>query len=127
MQYEIHLGIPEMDELWQNLNRKHVDGSANKKEEKLRKQMGKAMWLLSQDPRHPGLRSHEIPPLSARYGTKVWESYLENDTPGAGRIFWVYGPNQGQITVIGLEPHPDNKSNAYKKVTLSATGKQTGN
>ena len=127
MQYEIHLGIPEMDELWQNLNRKHADGSANKKEEKLRKQMGKAMWLLSQDPRHPGLRSHEIPPLSARYGTKVWESYLENDTPGAGRIFWVYGPDQGQITVIGLEPHPDNKSNAYKKVTLSATGKQTGN
>ena len=127
MQYEIHLGIPEMDELWQNLNRKHADGSANKKEEKLRKQMGKAMWLLSQDPRHPGLRSHEIPPLSARYGTKVWESYLENDTPGAGRIFWVYGPDQGQITVIGLEPHPDNKSNAYKKVTLSATGKLTGN
>ena len=127
MQYEIHLGVPEMDELWQNLNRKHADGSANKKEEKLRKQMGKAMWLLSQDPRHPGLRSHEIPPLSARYGTKVWESYLENDTPGAGRIFWVYGPGQGQITVIGLEPHPDNKSNAYKKVTLSATGKQTGN
>ena len=127
MQYEIHLVIPEMDELWQNLNRKHADGSANKKEEKLRKQMGKAMWLLSQDPRHPGLRSHEIPPLSARYGTKVWESYLENDTPGAGRIFWVYGPDQGQITVIGLEPHPDNKSNAYKKVTLSATGKQTGN
>ena len=127
MQYEIHLGVPEMDELWQNLNRKHADGSANKKEEKLRKQMGKAMWLLSQDPRHPGLLSHEIPPLSARYGTKVWESYLENDTPGAGRIFWVYGPGQGQITVIGLEPHPDNKSNAYKKVTLSATGKQTGN
>ncbi len=127
MQYEIHLGIPEMDELWQNLSRKHADGSANKKEEKLRKQMGKAMWLLSQDPRHPGLRSHEIPPLSARYGTKVWESYLENDTPGAGRIFWVYGPDQGQITVIGLEPHPDNKSNAYKKVTLSATGKLTGN
>lgn len=127
MQYEIHLGVPEMEELWQNLNRKYADGSANKKEEKLRKQMGKAMWLLSQDPRHPGLRSHEIPPLSARYGTKVWESYLENDTPGAGRIFWVYGPGQGQITVIGLEPHPDNKSNAYKKVTLSATGKQTGN
>ena len=127
MQYDIHLGIPEMDELWQNLNRKHADGSANKKDEKLRKQMGKAMWLLSQDPRHPGLRSHEIPPLSARYGTKVWESYLENDMPGSGRIFWVYGPDQGDITIIGLEPHPDNKSNAYKKVTLSATGKQTGN
>ena len=127
MQYEIHLGIPEMHEQWQNLNRKHGDGTATKKEEKLRKQMGKAMYLLSQDPRYPGLRSHEIPPLSARYGVKVWESYLENDTPGAGRIFWVYGPNKGDITIIGLEPHPDDKSNAYKKITLSSMGKQPGN
>ena len=127
MQYEIHLGIPEMLELWQTLCRKHENGTATKKEEKLRNQMGKAMRLLSQDPRHPGLRSHEIPPLSARYGMKVWESYLENDTPGAGRVFWVYGPDKGDITLIGLEPHPNDKSNAYRKITLSATGKQTGN
>ena len=58
---------------------------------------------------------------------KVWESYLENDTPGAGRLFWVYGPDKGDITVIGLEPHPNDKSNAYRKITLSSTGKQTGN
>lgn len=127
MRYEIHLGIPEMVELWQGLSQKHSDGTATKKEEKLRRQMGKAMNLLAQDPRHPGLRSHEISALSARYGMKVWESYLENDTPGAGRIFWVYGPGKGEITVIGLEPHPNDKSNAYRKVTLSSTGKQTGN
>ncbi len=119
MQYEIHLGLPEMDDLWQQLNQKHSDGTATKKEEKLRKQMGKTMSLLSRDPRHPGLRSHEIPPLSAHYGMKVWESYLENDTPGAGRIFWVYGPDKGDITIIGLEPHPNDIANAYKKITLS--------
>ena len=86
--------------------------------------MGKTMALLSGNPRHPGLHSHEITSLTARYGQKVWESYLENDTPKAGRIFWCYGPDKGSITIIGLEPHPDDKANSYKKITLSAMGKE---
>ncbi len=122
--YQIHLGIPEMEELWNRLCAKHKDGSANKDEEKLRSKMGKAMRHLAENPRYPGLHSHEITALTARYGQRVWESYLENDTPKAGRIFWCYGPNQGDITIIGLEPHPDDKSNAYRKVTLSSTGKE---
>jgi hypothetical protein len=52
----------------------------------------------------------------------VWEPYLENKTPEAGRIFWVYGPNRMEITIIGLEPHPEDKSNAYNKITLSSMG-----
>ena len=84
--------------------------------------IGKALYLLSQNPRHPGLESHEIASLSKRYGMKVWQSYLENRTPAAGRIFWVYGPSQGEITIIGIEPHPNDKSNAYAKVTLSSMG-----
>ena len=90
----------------------------------LYKQLGKAMALLSSNPKHPGLNSHEITSLSSRYGMKVFESYLENNTPKAGRIFWVYGPNKKDITIIGLEPHPDDKSNAYRKVTLSAMGEE---
>ncbi len=122
MQYRIHLGIPEMLEFWQTLERKHNDGTASKKEERVRKQLGKTMYLLSQNPRHPGLHSHEITALTARYGMKVWESYLENNTPGAGRVFWVYGPEQGDITIIGLEPHPNDKSNSYNKIILSSMG-----
>ena len=123
MVYSIRLGIPEMEQLWTGLKEKTKTGTANKDEQKLYRQLGKAMFLLSQDPRHPGLRSHEIAALTTRYGMKVWESYLENNTPKAGRIFWVYGPAQGDITVIGIEPHPnDSKSNAYKKITLSQTG-----
>ena len=109
-----------METLWKKLSEKHLNGSASKNEEKLWKQMGKAMALLSNNPRHPGLHSHEISSLSARYGLKVWESYLENDTPKAGRIFWCYGPEKGDITIIGMEPHPDDKINSYKKVTLSS-------
>ena len=58
-------------------------------------------------------------------GIKVWESYLENNTPAAGRIFWSYGPQKGDITIVGIEPHPnDAKSNAYKKIILSQMGKE---
>ncbi|HLM67248.1 MAG TPA: hypothetical protein VK358_06960, partial [Longimicrobium sp.] len=40
--------------------------------------------------------------------------------PGAGRMFWVYGPGEGEITVVGLEPHPeDRKSKGYDRVSLS--------
>jgi hypothetical protein len=35
-------------------------------------------------------------------------------------MFWVYGPGAGEITVIGLEPHPeDAKSRGYDRVLLS--------
>ena len=93
--FAIHLGIPEMKELWDDLKTKHLAGTASKDEEKLYKLIGKAMRLISENPRHPGLQSHEISLLTARYGMKVWESYLENNTPKAGRIFWVYGPEKG--------------------------------
>ena len=121
--YSISMGIPEMQSFWESLSSKVNNGSATKDEIKLFKKMGKAMYHLSQDPRHPGLETHEISSLSRRYGMKVWQSYLENKTPAAGRIFWVYGPNRGEITIIGLEPHPNDKSNSYEKITLSSTGK----
>ena len=108
-----------MEELWEKLSEKHLNGSASKNEEKLRKQMGKAMVLLSDNPRHPGLHSHEISSLSARYGLKVWESYLENNKPAAGRLFWMYGSAKGEIVIVGVEPHPNDKSNSYKKIVLS--------
>lgn len=66
------------------------------------------------------LHTHEIDPLTKRYGIKVWQSYLENKRSGARRMFWVYGPNQNQITIIGLEPHPeDSKNGAYDRISLS--------
>ena len=58
--------------------------------------------------------------MTKRYGIKVWQSYLENNKPAAGRVFWVYGPNKSDITIIGLEPHPNDKKNAYQKITLSS-------
>ncbi len=122
--FAIRLGVPEMAELWDDLHSKASKGKLGKDEERLYKKWGKAMALLANDPQHPGLQSHEIEALTKRYGEKVWQSYLENRNPAAMRIYWVYGPGRSEITVIGLEPHPeDKKSSGYEKVRLSGTGK----
>jgi len=118
--FNIHMGIPEMDSFWNNLSNSIVNKTASKNDEILYKKLGKTLCLLSNNPRHPGLESHEISALTHRYGMKVWQSYIENKTPNAGRLFWVYGPNKSDITIIGIEPHPNDKSNAYKKITLSS-------
>ena len=124
--YSIVMGIPEMQEFWSDLCYKVKSGFATKDEIKLHKKMGKTLFHLQQNPRHPGLETHEIASLSKRYGAKVWQSYIENQTPTAGRIYGCYGPNRGEITIIGLEPHPNDKANAYDKITLSSMGEVIG-
>ena len=108
MNFNIRMGIPEMQELWLDLQEKYRSGNIKKKEEQLYKKWGKALKLLSADPGYPRLQTHEIEPLSRRYGMKVWQSYLENKTSGAMRMYWVYGPDQKDITIIGLEPHTED-------------------
>ena len=118
--FKIRLGIPEMLAYWQELRQGAARGTLNKEDLQLYKKWGRAMVHLAADPFYPGLKTHEIPPLSRRYGMKVWQSYLENKNSRAARIYWVCGPDQKDITIIGLEPHPeDKKSNGYQKVLLS--------
>jgi hypothetical protein len=57
-------------------------------------------------PRHPGLQSHEYSTLRGTRGEDVWESYVEQRTPAAYRIFWHYGPADGEITVLAITSHP---------------------
>ena len=120
MAYNIRMGIPEMAELWNRLQISYRDGTINKKDAVLYKKWGTALKKLAQDPQYPSLHTHDIEPLSKRYGLKVWESYLENKKSGARRMFWIYGPDKMEITIIGLEPHPeDAKNGAYDRITLS--------
>ena len=114
------MGIPEMEVLWFSLQREYLSGTINKKDASLYKKWGKALKLLSDNPRHPSLQTHDIRELTERYGERVWQSYLENKTSGAMRMYWVYGPDSKSITIIGLEPHPeDKKSGAYARIVLS--------
>ena len=55
---------------------------------------------------HPGLNSHKYQSMTGPTGEDVWESYVENRTPGAWRIWWTYGPNPDAITIVTLGPHP---------------------
>lgn len=120
MTYNIRMGIPEMAELWNRLQTSYREGTISKKDAELYRKWGSALIKLAMDPFYPSLQSHEIEPLSKRYGMKVWQSYLENKKSGARRMYWVYGPDKSDITIIGLEPHPeDAKNGAYDRVTLS--------
>ncbi|MBQ4182570.1 MAG: hypothetical protein II619_03290 [Bacilli bacterium] len=126
MSFCIVMGIPEMLNYWQSLQSRFETGDASKDEIKTYKLLHKTLKLISENPKHPGLHTHEIDELTARYGVKVFQSYCENRNPRAMRIYWVYGPRKDYITVIGVEPHPnDSKSNAYKKVRLSKMGEAT--
>lgn len=77
------------------------------------KQVQKALGYLEVNPEHPSLSTHEFTSLTGANGEKVFEAYAQNNTPGAYRIFWHYGPDEvaGKkripvITVIAITPHP---------------------
>lgn len=119
MRFSILMGVPGMLSLWERLQKEYRDGSISKGDSKLYKKWGNALRKLSDDPFYPSLRTHEIEPLSRRAGMKVFQSYLENRNSRAMRMYWVYGPEKGQITIIGLEPHPEDKKGAYDRIELS--------
>ena len=116
------MGRPHVSALWESLRAGGVSGTLSADQRLLAKKLNKAVQLLESNPRHPGLRSHEIDALSRRVGTRVFASYLENNTPGAGRLFWLFGPSRGDITVIGLEPHPGRGKRSYERVWISVSG-----
>lgn len=120
MKFKIRMGVPGMARLWQKLQTDYHNGSINKTDTILYKKWGKALKFLANDPLYPGLHTHDISALTKRYGIKVWQSYLENKNSKARRMFWVYGPNKEDITIIGLDPHPENNKNgAYNRIELS--------
>lgn len=70
------------------------------------KAVRKALGLLETNPRHPGLNTHKFSSLKGPNGEEVFEAYAENRTPAAWRIFWYYGPEMKQITILAITPHP---------------------
>jgi len=69
------------------------------------KAIDKTLGFLA-NPRHPGLQTHEFTSLHGPKGEKIFEAYAQQNTPAAYRIFWYYGPNRQQITVISITAHP---------------------
>ena len=72
------------------------------------KQIKKSLGYLQTNPKHPSLNTHEYSSMSHPFHSKekVFEAYAQNNTPSAYRIFWCYGPDKKQITIIAITPHP---------------------
>lgn len=73
-----------------------------KKYRKVRKTLG----FMEANIKHPALETHEYSSLKGPKGEKVFEAYVENNTPAAYRVFWYYGPDRGVITILAVTPHP---------------------
>jgi hypothetical protein len=74
----------------------------------LEKQIKKALGYLQLNPRHPSLNTHEFHSMEHPFDStgKVFEAYAQNNTPSAYRIFWCYGPQKKEITIIAITSHP---------------------
>ncbi len=70
------------------------------------KAVKKTIGLLSNDPHHNSLQTHEYTSLKGPKGEKVFEAYAEQNTPAAYRVFWYYGPSKNQITILAITKHP---------------------
>lgn len=89
-------------------NHKKLKQHKPSKIEGLFKQVHKTIDLLKSNPRHPSLHTHEYDSIEHPFDPKrkIFEAYAQNNTPGAYRVFWCYGPTKKQITIISITPHP---------------------
>ena len=72
------------------------------------KQVKKSLGYLQVDPKHPSLNTHSYDSIDHPWDMKekVFEAYVQNNAPSAYRVFWCYGPDKKQITIIAITPHP---------------------
>lgn len=83
-----------------------VDDLANRDRAKHKKVLKAFTLLRDHGPHYPGLRSHMYKTARGVNGRPIWQSYIENSTPGAWRMWWHYGPEADQITIISVGKHP---------------------
>jgi hypothetical protein len=80
--------------------------SLEKTDPKKHKKVLKTLGLMEINLRHPSLNTHKYDSISGFNGEEVFEAYVENKTPVAFRVFWCYGPNRDELTILAITPHP---------------------
>lgn len=70
------------------------------------KDVVKTLNLMKTNLRHLSLNTHEYRGIKGANGEKIFESYAQQNTAGAYRIFWYYGPEKRFITIMLIIPHP---------------------
>ncbi len=96
MQFELRYS----DEANETLNR--LEAQNDRRLAKVQKALG----MMQTDLRNKGLKTHKFSSLRGPNGEEVFEAYVENNTPGAYRVFWHYGPGKGVLSIISIIPHP---------------------
>lgn len=79
----------------------------------LLKQVRKTLGLLETNLHHPSLQTHRFQSLVGPNGEEVFEAYVQQQTPGAYRVFFFYGPDRLErgkrvpaLTIVAITPHP---------------------
>lgn len=75
-------------------------------DEKRYKKVYRILKLMQENLRHHSLQTHKYESLSGPHGEEMFESYVEQHTPNAWRIFWYYGPGHKFLTIHEIKPHP---------------------
>jgi hypothetical protein len=70
------------------------------------KKVLKTLGLMEINLRHPSLNTHKYDSISGPNDEEVFEAYVENKTPAAFRVFWYYGPNRNELTILTITLHP---------------------
>ena len=83
---------------------KELETNPSKKD--ILKSVRKTLGLMETNLRHPSLQTHIFQSLRGPTGEKVFEAYAQQNTPGAYRVFWYYGPERKEITIVAITPHP---------------------
>jgi mRNA-degrading endonuclease RelE of RelBE toxin-antitoxin system len=63
----------------------------------------KTLLLLSQNPKHPSLRTHKVRKAVGDFGGDVFEAYVTKKY----RLTWEYGPDQGTIALRNIDNHDE--------------------
>jgi len=87
-----------------DLDLREIENDPSKKT--ILKAVRKKLGFMETNLRHPSLNTHEFSSLQGPNGEKVFEAYVQQKTPAAYRIFWYYGPDRKQITIVAITPHP---------------------
>lgn len=73
------------------------------------KKVKRALKRLKENPNDRALHSKKYKTLegAGSNGADIWQSYIEQGTPGAWRMFWYYNNVvRGLIGVVWIGPHP---------------------
>lgn len=71
--------------------------------QEIKKSAQKTLLFLSQNPRHPSLKTHKVEKATGDFDGDVFEAYVTQKY----RLTWEYGPDQGMITLRNIDNHDE--------------------